>query len=124
MAISDRRRHIVRLLWRRLGIVALLILVLVAASGVWSVYQKERESLQLRSEAESQYNMLSQQQTQLQSDIANLETDRGKEAALRQQYAVGKKGEGLIVIVDPRPDAPQQASSTIMQWVRKFLPFW
>ena len=113
-----------RLLWRRLGIVALLILVLVAASGVWSVYQKERESLQLRSEAESQYNMLSQQQTQLQSDIANLETDRGKEAALRQQYAVGKKGEGLIVIVDSKADVPRQASSTIMQWVHKFLPFW
>ncbi|OGG54294.1 hypothetical protein A3C20_01650 [Candidatus Kaiserbacteria bacterium RIFCSPHIGHO2_02_FULL_55_25] len=124
MAISDRRRHIVRLLWRRLGTTALFVLVVVAISGVWSVYQKERESLQLRSEAESQYNMLSQQQAQLQSDIANLETDRGKEAALRQQYAVGKKGEGLIVIVDPRPDAPQQASSTIMQWVRKFLPFW
>ena len=85
------------------------------------VYQK-RESLQRP--AENQYNMLSQQQTQLQSDIASLETDRGKEAALRQQYAVGKKGEGLIVIVDPRSDAPRQASSTIMQWVRKFLPFW
>lgn len=113
-----------RLLWRRLGIAALFILVLIAASGVWSVYQKERESLQLRSEAENQYNTLSQQQTQLQSDIASLETDRGKEAALRQQYAVGKKGEGLIVIVDPRADTPRQASSTIMQWVRKFLPFW
>jgi len=124
MAISDRRRHIVRLLWRRLGTTALFVLVVVAISGVWSVYQKERESFQLRSEAESQYNMLSQQRVQLQGDIANLETDRGKEAALRQQYAVGKKGEGLIVIVDQRPDAPRQASSTIMQWVHKFLPFW
>ena len=124
MAISDRRRHIVRLLWRRLGTTALFVLVVVAISGVWSVYQKERESFQLRSEAESQYNMLSQQRVQLQGDIANLETDRGKEAALRQQYAVGKKGEGLIVIVDQRPDAPRQASSTIMQWVHRFLPFW
>ena len=113
-----------RLLWRRLGTTALFVLVVVAISGVWSVYQKERESFQLRSEAESQYNMLSQQRVQLQGDIANLETDRGKEAALRQQYAVGKKGEGLIVIVDQRPDAPRQASSTIMQWVHKFLPFW
>lgn len=113
-----------RLLWRRLGIAALLFLVLVAASGVWSVYQKERESLQLRSEAENQYNTLSQQQTQLQSDIASLETDRGKEAALRQQYAVGKKGEGLIIIVDPKAEQPKQASSTILQWVHKFLPFW
>lgn len=124
MAISDRRRHIVRLLWRRLGIAGLFVLVLVAAGGVWSVYQKERESLSLRQEAENQYSTLSQQEAQLKNDIASLETDRGKEAALREQYAVGKKGEGLVIIVDPKASLPQQASSTIMQWVHKFLPFW
>ena len=114
----------VRLLWHRLGIGALFIFVTLAASGVWSVYQKERESLALRDQAESQYQTLSQQEIQLQKDISSLATDRGKEAALRQQYAVGKTGERLIVIVDPQAVVPQQASSTIMQWVHKFLPFW
>lgn len=113
-----------RLLWRRLGIVALFILVLVALSGVWNVYQKERESRALRRQAETQYATLSQQQGQLETDIASLQTLRGKEAALRQQYAVGKQGEGLIIIVDPKPQALVRASSTLMQWVHTFLPFW
>ena len=112
----------VRLLWRRLGIVALLVLVAAAVFGVWNVYQKDRESQVLRYQAESQYTTLAQQQALLQSDISSLQTERGKEAALRQQYAVGKQGEGLIVIVDPTPPAPVQASSSIMQWVQKFLP--
>jgi cell division protein FtsB len=114
----------VRLLWRRLAIIALLFLVAASIVGVWDVYHKEEESQVLRDQAESQYTTLAQQETLLQSNIANLQTERGKEAALRQQYAVGKKGEGLIVIVDPTPPAPVQASSTIMQWVQKFLPFW
>ena len=124
MAISDRRRNAVRLLWRRLGIAALFILVLIAISGVWNVYQKESESRSLRQEAEKQYSTLSKQQTQLEADIADLQTERGKEATLRQQYAVGKQGEKLIVIVDPKPEPTVRASSTIMQWVHTFLPFW
>ena len=62
------------------------------------VYQKRGRLSSFAPKAQNQYNTLSQQQTQLQSDIASLETDRGKEAALRQQYAVGKKGEGLIIM--------------------------
>ena len=124
MAMARGSSQAVKLLWRRLGLVALLLLVLLALSGWWNVFKKERESRALRQQSESTVNSLSEQEAQLKADIASLKTERGKEAVLRAQYAVGKKGEELVVIVDPGTPKPVQASSSVMQWVRTFLPFW
>lgn len=124
MAIPDKRHDPVRLFARRLGLLALLVLVLAAASGVWDIYHKERESRALRDQAQMQLDDLTQQKTQLSAEISNLQTARGKEETLRQQYELGKQGEGLIIIVNPPTPKPVQASSTVMQWVHKFLPFW
>ncbi|MFA7309619.1 MAG: hypothetical protein WC050_01815 [Candidatus Paceibacterota bacterium] len=124
MATFDKRHDPIRLLWRRLGLLALLVLVLMGISGEWNVFKKERESRALRDQAELQVTNLSAQETQLSADIAKLETDRGKEEALREQYAVGRKGEGLIIIVEPVKPEPIEATSTFRTWVRKFLPFW
>lgn len=124
MAILGPRRDLARLFWKRAGTLALLIVVLFVALSVWRVYKKERESRILRDMAERQAADLSVQQTELSAHIERLQTERGKEAALREQYAVGKQGEGLIIIVDPKQEQPVQATSTFRSWVRKFLPFW
>ena len=102
----------------------LLTLIVAALSGVWNAYQKERESRALRMQAELQLYNLTQQQTQLSAQISKLETDRGKEEALREQYALGKKGEGLIIIVDSPTPAPVQASSTFMRLFQKAFSWW
>ena len=102
----------------------LLAIVLAAIGGVWNAYEKERESAVLRTEAEVQLQDLDKRQTQLKSDIANLQTDRGREEVLREQYALAAQGEGLIVIVEPQATTPTPQPSSVMQWVRKFLPFW
>lgn len=115
---------LVRVFWRRLSILALFILVVIVGLGVWKVLQKERDSRELRQQAELQRQGFAEQSSNLSQRIAELKTDRGKEEALRQQYEVGKPGEALIVIVEPESAAPIQASSTVRQWVRKFLPFW
>lgn len=124
MATFGRRHDHVRLLWQRLGIIALLLVLILAISGVWSVYKKEHASRELRDQAQRQASDLSRQVSDLKMSIAKLETDRGKEEVLRQQYNVGKQGEQLIIIVDPEQPKPIEASSTIMKWVHKFLPFW
>jgi len=124
MATFDKHYDPIRLLWRRLGIFALFILVCAAIPGVWNVFLKERESRELRVQAELQAEHLLAQESQLHDDISRLKTNKGKEAALRGQYAVGKKGEGLIIIVEPKIPEPIEATSTIRQWVKTFLPFW
>ncbi len=124
MATTRGSSQAVKLLWRRLGLVALLLLVVLAFSGWWNVFKKERESRTLRNQSESAYIALYNQEIQLREDIESLKTDRGKEAVLRAQYAVGRKGEELVVIVDPDTPKTTQASSTVMEWVHTFLPFW
>lgn len=113
-----------RLFGRRLVLLALLGLIVVAGLGAWSAYKKERESYALRQEAEMQLGDLSKRQTQLNADIANLETDRGKEQVLREQYALAARGEGLIVIVDTPPVAPTRATSSLVDWFKKTFTWW
>ena len=118
------RNDTVRLFGRRLVLLALTGLIIVGIGGAWSAFEKERESRMLRVQAETQLGDLSKRQTQLDADIANLETDRGKEQVLREQYALAAKGEGLIVIVDAPQAVPTQAASPVLEWLHKAFSWW
>lgn len=111
---------------RRFMLAGLLALVVIAASGVWSIYQKERASAILKQEALSQLNDLSTEQSQLVASIGELQTERGKEAALREQYSMAAPGEGEVVIVEPAsstaPSAP--TSTSFASWIKSALPWW
>lgn len=109
---------------RRLLMLVTLIAVIFAFSWVWKVYQKERESAVLREQAEMQLADLQKRNAQLQSDIAVLETNRGKEAVLREQYELGKQGEKLIIIVDPSTPTATKATTTRFDWVKKAFHWW
>lgn len=118
------RNDPVRLFGRRLVLLALAGLIIVAITGAWSAFEKERESRMLRVQAETQLSDLAKRQSQLDADIANLETDRGKEQVLREQYALAAKGEGLIVIVDTPPVAPAHATTSLIEWLKKTFTWW
>jgi cell division protein FtsB len=110
---------------RRLTLVGLFVLVIIAASGVWGIFQKDQESIVLKRQAQTQLSDISTQQTQLTASIAELQTERGKEAALRQEYSVGDPGEGMVMIVEPQASAPVVATSTPFQkWVHSAFSWW
>jgi cell division protein FtsB len=67
----------------------------------------------LRIQAETQLKDQEARETALNEKIKSLETARGQEEALRDQYQVGKEGEGVITIVD------EPASSTSEQDAQK-----
>src|SRR3989344_628717 len=113
----NQRQNAVRLFLRRTGLLALLFLVFLAASGAWGVYEKERESKKLRLLAEAEREDLFMRQAQLESDTTQLKTDRGLEEALREQFALAERGGQLIVIVDPPTPVPIHATSTIGEWL-------
>lgn len=124
MARFRDRYDPLRLFFKRVGTLALLILVVFVGLGVWKVFSKERESRALRVEAEIQEARLKEQADQLEAKTAQLKTDRGKEALLRDQYDVGRSGEGLIVIVEPPAPEPIAPEPTFLDKVRKFFFFW
>lgn len=112
-----------RLLGRRLVMAFLAVLVLAAASGLWSAYQKERESAALRHEAEVQLADMTERSAQLKTKLSRLETDRGKEEALRERYEMGKAGENLVVIVDEPAPAASTSTPSVFQRIRDVLPW-
>ncbi len=125
MAALRQRSDPVRLLGRRLLLVALFILTVLGVLGVWNTYQKERESAALARESQAQALDISQREAKLKRDIADLQTNRGKEEALRQQYALAAQGEHVIVIVDSPAQAPKTASSSaFVEWLHKTFPWW
>jgi cell division protein FtsB len=123
MATFREKHDPIRVFWKRLGMAALLALVIMAASGVWNVYHKDRESRALRVQSEIELAHLEQQQTQLNTQITKLESPRGKEETLRQQYAVGKQGERMIIIVDPEESKAVPATTTpgAIHWIESLF---
>jgi len=115
----------VRLLGRRALLLGLFALAILGIFGVWGTYQKDREAAALNAEAQAQAADLAQREQELKNNIANLETNRGKEAALRQQYALAAEGEGVIVIVDQATQTqPTASSSAFAEWLHKTFPWW
>ncbi len=123
MAIRPRNDP-VRLFGRRLLIAGLLALVIAALFGVWGAFRKEQESGGLRATAERQLNELSERRSQLDSNIAKLETVRGKEEVLRNQFALAGKGERVIVIVNATSSEVHATSSAFAQWLHNTFPWW
>lgn len=118
MTALRERNDPLRLMGRRLILAALAIAAVSLSWGVLNIYRKEQESARLNKEAQTQLADLKARETKLETDLGKLQTERGMEEALRQQYAVGKQGEGLIVIVEPSHPKPIQATSSIMQWLK------
>ena len=116
----NQRQAATRLFLRRLGLIALFALVVFAASGVWGVYWKERESAGRRTEAETERADLEKRQGQLSADIERLESDRGLEETLREQYGLAERGEQLIVIVDSAA-ASIEGTSTSHGWLERIF---
>jgi cell division protein FtsB len=122
MASLKPRNDPVRLLWRRLLMLALLVFVLFGIWAVVGVYLKERESSELRIQAEAQLKDLEKRQGELSEKISSLETEHGQEAALRDAYQVGKDGEKVIMIVDKPASSTRENTQENRTWLQKI--FW
>ncbi len=113
-----------RLFMRRLILFCLFLVTFAAAAGVWNAFEKSRESAALNKQAQVELSDLSDRQKQLNAEVAKLNTARGREEALREQYALAAAGEGLIVIVDPKAPEPVQAPPTILDWLQGAFSWW
>ena len=125
MATWRQRGDPVRLLGKRVLLVVLFALVVGGSLGVWRTYQKERESLALDTQARARAADLAEREGKLKKDIDLLQTDRGREEALREQYAFAAAGEGVVIIVDqPGAPVPSASSSAFVEWLHRTFPWW
>lgn len=116
MATFQQRKDPLRLMWRRILAVVLLVLIAIALRGVWGVYKKAQDSRELKVEAEATLSDLKSREKELRADIANLKSDRGVEAELRERYDLAKEGESVVVIVDPPAPPPEPRPTTLQRF--------
>jgi cell division protein FtsB len=122
MAVRQRSDP-TRLLWRRLALLALLALVAFAAWSVWGAWQKDVVSAALDQQSQAALATLTAQHQTLQENISELQTPRGREAALRQEYSVGAQGENMIVIVDSS-STPPPPPPTFLDKLKSAFSWW
>lgn len=113
------------LLLRFAGLTAIAAAVVFIAGagaiGAWRMYQKLAQASDDEQAARKQLALLQAQEVQLKSDVADLETERGVEGALRERYGVARPGEGIIQVVEEQATTSgAAASSTPNFFVRLF----
>jgi cell division protein FtsB len=105
---------------REYVIAALLALVIIwLLSLIWSIARKEEIARKTVNETQAELALLEEREKILQANLAELATDRGQEATLRQTFGVAKPGEEVIIVVPPKelPPPPE------LPWWQKVLNF-
>ncbi len=81
-------------------LIALAVVIVFIARGVFGVSQKYKESKQNLEKVALEQASLDKRQQSLQSENYRLETDRGIEEEIRSKFQVVKPGEQVAIIVD------------------------
>ncbi len=103
------------------GLLVLLILWLLWI--VWGIARKEEIARHAVAGTRAELATLKERERVLTANIAELSTERGKEATLRQTHGVAKPGEEVIIVVPPT-----EATTTMeIPWWKKafnWAGFW
>lgn len=81
----------------------LLIIAFWLVYLIWGLVGKAQVAVIKANDAKWQYQALEERKTMLQANVAALETDRGRDSAIRTSFGVARPGEEVIVVVPPTP---------------------
>lgn len=103
--------------WRKgLTIGVLLLISAWLTSLIWGLIGKAHIAMSQERQARTEYEALETRKTELQANLTALDTDRGKDAAIRTAFGVARPGEEVIVVVPPPP-----AATTTSSWWDRFV---
>jgi len=108
----QEKRRLRVILESRPALVFLFVVIVVFAWSVFGFVGKAEEASKNKKIAEDKIMELQKDKDRLSSDIQRLQTDKGKEEAVREKFGLVKEGEGIIVVVpdknQPEDSAPEQ----------------
>ncbi|MFC1614938.1 septum formation initiator family protein [Patescibacteria group bacterium] len=94
------------------ALVLLFIVILFAGNAAWNMYQKYRESKELKDRALTQLHELENRKQNLTENIEKLETERGIEEELRKRFGIVKEGEEVVIVID-NPEDKENEQRTV-----------
>ncbi len=99
-------KHIVE---SRPVLIFLGLLMLLSAWSLLGFLGKMEDTAKNREMAEDKVSELEKSKAKLEADITKLESEKGIEGVLRENFGLAKEGEGLIVVVDEENSAKPEA---------------
>lgn len=110
-------------LFSQLAIILLVVVLVLTLIGTWRVYEKASLAREQKKLAEKELGDLKVRQADLEAKLSALKTERGQEEEIRQRFSVAKKGESVVVVVDPSNNGTGTESNPqgISGWWQKFL---
>lgn len=84
----------------KIALIFLAVIMLIFAWNVFGFLGKLNDTAKNKKAAEEKIAELEKVKGQLSADIANLKTEKGVEASIREKFGLAKEGEGMIVVVD------------------------
>lgn len=90
---------------------------------VWGIARKEEIARRAVRDTRAELTTLKERQQVLEGNLAELATERGKEATLRDTYGVAKPGEEVIIVVPPK----EATTTPKLPWWKKafnWFGFW
>ena len=104
--------------WQRGILIGVLLFAMFwLGSLIWSLAGKAQIAISQASEVKGQYAALEARKASIEANIADLETLRGKDAAIRMAFGVARPGEEVIVVVPPVIQVPTATPT----WWQKVL---
>lgn len=99
---------------REYAIAAVLALVIIwLLSLIWNIARKEEIARGTVKETQAELAQTKEREAILEANLAELNTDRGQEATLRQTFGVAKPGEEVIIVV---PEKEQSTPPPVHWW--------
>lgn len=88
--------------WRQGILVGILLVIAFGLlSLIWGLTGKVRVAVTQANDAKWQYQALEARKAILGANVAALNTERGRDAAIRTSFGVARPGEEVIVVVPP-----------------------
>jgi cell division protein FtsB len=101
---------------REYVIAALLALLIVwLISLIFGIIRKEELARDTVTETKLEFAELKEREATLQANLAELSTDRGQEATMRQTFGVARPGEEVIIVV---PEKRLPPPPPVTWWAR------
>lgn len=98
-------------------IAGLGVLMFWLVFAVIDIFKKEEIARNTAYEAQDELTALSSRKETLERDIAELETKRGQEAVIRENFGVALPGEEVIIVV---PEQEDSAGNKLPWWRKLF----
>lgn len=97
----------------------LTLVVLILIWAVWGIARKEEIARKAVNDRKAELAVMKERKAGFEENLAELGSQRGQEATLRQNHGMSKAGEEVIIVVPPKEDNLDPK----LPWYKQFMGF-